>query len=287
MELKDYLKGQEFEAKQFEFKEMVSHKNYERWAKTFSTFANSDGGKILFGVDDDGRAVGIEKETLKQDILYINDICDKMIFPRISYEVEKIKLEDGSFVLVVDVAKSQKRHVWLRRTDGEEVIYVRRDGESVIAHGDQIEDLVLANKREPFDGVVTEKRFSDVTFSKLEEHFKENAKENGKITENLLVSKEAMSPNGYLTNAGLIFADGGYIANCNVACRIWPGASKGSSVMLDRKTYQGDLLSTYEFAKNYISLYAKTGVIKRNDGLREEVPSYPERASAIFRPSPL
>ena len=168
MELKDYLKGQEFEAKQFEFKEMVSHKNYERWAKTSSAFANSDGGKILFGVDDDGRAVGIEKETLKQDILYINDICDKMIFPRISYEVEKIKLEDGSFVLVVDVAKSQKRPVWLRRTDGEEVIYVRRDGESVIAHGDQIEDLVLANKREPFDGVVTEKRFSDVTFSKLE-----------------------------------------------------------------------------------------------------------------------
>ena len=168
MELKDYLKGQEFEAKQFEFKEMVSHKNYERWAKTFSAFANSDGGKILFGVDDDERAVGIEKETLKQDILYINDICDKMIFPRISYEVEKIKLEDGSFVLVVDVAKSQKRPVWLRRTDGEEVIYVRRDGESVIAHGDQIEDLVLANKREPFDGVVTEKRFSDVTFSKLE-----------------------------------------------------------------------------------------------------------------------
>lgn len=194
MELKDYLKGQEFESKQFEFKEMVSHKNYERWAKTFSAFANSDGGKILFGVDDDGRAVGIEKETLKQDILYINDICDKMIFPRISYEVEKIKLEDGSFVLVVDVAKSQKRPVWLRRTDGEEVIYVRRDGESVIAHGDQIEDLVLANKREPFDGVVTEKRFSDVTFSKLEEYFKENAKEDGKITEKLLVSKEAMSP---------------------------------------------------------------------------------------------
>ena len=96
-----------------------------------------------------------------------------------------------------------------------------------------------------------------------------------------------MSPNGYLTNAGLIFADGGYIANCNVACRIWPGASKGSSVMLDRKTYQGDLLSTYEFAKNYISLYSKTGVIKRNDGVREEVPSYPESASAIFRPSPL
>ena len=194
MELKDYLKGQEFEAKQFEFKEMVSHKNYERWAKTFSAFANSDGGKILFGVDDDGRAVGIEKETLKQDILYINDICDKMIFPRISYEVEKIKLEDGSFVLVVDVAKSQKRPVWLRRTDGEEVIYVRRDGESVIAHGDQIEDLVLANKREPFDGVVTEKGSPTLRFLNLRSTSKRTPKRTGRSPRSCSSAKRLCTP---------------------------------------------------------------------------------------------
>lgn len=38
---------------------------------------------------------------------------------------------------------------------------------------------------------------------------------------------------------------------------------KGSSLMLDRKTYQGDFLSTYEFAKNYISLYTQTALLKK------------------------
>lgn len=225
MELDGYFEGQEFESKNFEFKEMVSHKNYEKWAKTISAFANTDGGEIFFGVDDDGNAVGIEKETLKQDILYINDICDKKIFPRVVYEFTKIKLDESRFVLMAEVKKSSRRPFWLRRTDNDEVIYVRRDGESVIARGEQIEDLVLMSKREPFDGVVSGIKFSDVTFSKLQDVFQKNAKEDGRISEKLLISKGAANSSGYLTNAGLLFADGGFVANCNVVCRIWPGLS--------------------------------------------------------------
>lgn len=105
MELDGYFEGQEFESKNFEFKEIVSHKNYEKWAKTISAFANTDGGKIFFGVDDDGNAVGIEKETLKQDIHYINDICDKKIFPRVVYEFTNIKLDESRFVLMAKLRR--------------------------------------------------------------------------------------------------------------------------------------------------------------------------------------
>lgn len=278
MDFNSYLEDGKFESVNCEFKELVSHKNYEKWAKTFVAFANTEGGVIFFGVNDDGIGVGILKEQLKQDILYINDICDKKIFPRIVFDFTKIQMEGDKYVLLVEVKKNLKTPVWLKRSDNEEVIYIRRDGESVIAHGDQIEDLVLLSRRVPFDTVVSNIKYSDVTFNKLEETYQSSNGSEKKITEKLLISKNLITTDGFLTNTGLLFADGNYISNSNIACRIWPGLSKGSSAMLDRKTYSGDLLSTYEFAKNYILLYTKTGLVKAENGTRYDIISYPERA---------
>lgn len=62
MDFKQYINYEEFESKKIEFKEIVSHKNYEKWAKEIVAFANTDGGKIFFGIDDDENVVGISKE---------------------------------------------------------------------------------------------------------------------------------------------------------------------------------------------------------------------------------
>ena len=61
MDFKKFVNFEEFESKKVEFKEIVSHKNYEKWAKTVAAFANTDGGKLFFGVDDDENAIGILK----------------------------------------------------------------------------------------------------------------------------------------------------------------------------------------------------------------------------------
>ena len=47
MDFKQYVNYEEFESKKIEFKEIVSHKNYEKWAKEIVAFANTDGGKIF------------------------------------------------------------------------------------------------------------------------------------------------------------------------------------------------------------------------------------------------
>ena len=77
MDFKNYINNEEFETKKYEFKEIVSHKNYEKWAKEITAFANTAGGKLFFGIDDDENVVGLTKEQIKNEILYINDICDK------------------------------------------------------------------------------------------------------------------------------------------------------------------------------------------------------------------
>ncbi len=45
------------EATEYDKKEMLEYKKPKSWLKSVSAFANGMGGKLLFGVDDDGEVV--------------------------------------------------------------------------------------------------------------------------------------------------------------------------------------------------------------------------------------
>ena len=65
------------ESRQLEFKETISN----TFLKTVSAFANYDGGSILFGVNDNGEAVGIS--DVEQKCLDIeNSINDSISLNR-------------------------------------------------------------------------------------------------------------------------------------------------------------------------------------------------------------
>ncbi len=278
MDFKSFVNYEEFESKKFEFKEIVSHKNYEKWAKTIVAFANSDGGKIFFGVDDDENAIGISKEQVKNDILYINDIVDKKIHPRVKYSFEKIKIDDDLFVIEVEVFKNDNTPVWLTRTDDQDVIYVRRDGQSVIAHGDQIEELVLSSKRKPYDVEITDRPYSELSFTKLTRLYQDMHNFKEEITLKKLQSINALSIDGFASRGLLLFEDNCDYRNCNVACRTWPELTKGSSKLIDKKEFRGNIVDLLDFARNYINFYTKNGLIKNDGKGRKDIVSYPERA---------
>jgi predicted HTH transcriptional regulator len=62
------------EGKTIEFKEAESD-NKDKWKKTVVAFANTEGGYILFGVNNDGQVVGLNKIEGK-DVLAIKVISD-------------------------------------------------------------------------------------------------------------------------------------------------------------------------------------------------------------------
>ena len=47
------------EATEYDKKEMLEYKKPKSWLKSVSAFANGMGGKLLFGIDDDGEVVGL------------------------------------------------------------------------------------------------------------------------------------------------------------------------------------------------------------------------------------
>lgn len=97
-----------------EFKRKVS--TPEKIARTLIALANTKGGHILFGVDDDGSIIGVESEKSEADLIHEagTAFCDPAIRPAIDYVPF-----DGKDVLVATVPESStKPHYYIGELGG-------------------------------------------------------------------------------------------------------------------------------------------------------------------------
>jgi predicted HTH transcriptional regulator len=95
-----------------EFKRRIS--SSEKIARTIISFANTKGGTILFGVDDDGSIIGVESE--KSEIELIETAGKDFIDPPITPHIEIVPF-DGKDVIVCFIEESKtKPHYFLGET---------------------------------------------------------------------------------------------------------------------------------------------------------------------------
>ena len=59
------------ECSAYDFKEMLERKKVKSWLKSVSAFANTDGGSLFYGVNDDGVIVGLENPQAAADFMPI------------------------------------------------------------------------------------------------------------------------------------------------------------------------------------------------------------------------
>jgi predicted HTH transcriptional regulator len=111
----------------------------EKIAKEICAFANTQGGYLLFGVDDDGSIVGVESE--KEQIELVQRAAEFFIEPPVPVRIEVVEIE-WKDVVVVAVEPSQERpHAVVdgnspRRNRG--IVYVRSRAESVQASREMV-----------------------------------------------------------------------------------------------------------------------------------------------------
>ncbi|MDQ1266093.1 MAG: hypothetical protein QG635_1245 [Bacteroidota bacterium] len=103
-ELKELIaKG---ESSTLEFKRKVT--TPEKLAKEISAIANTKGGCLLVGVDDDGTIYGIDSE--KYEIEQILQACEIFIDPPITPEIEMIAVKRKEVIIVYIPEGRQKPH---------------------------------------------------------------------------------------------------------------------------------------------------------------------------------
>lgn len=119
------------EGKFIEFKRQVPKP--ERIAKEIIAIANTNGGRLLLGVGDDGTIVGVrdaeeEEYALRQAL---NEHCD----PPVEFTTVRIPVTTKREVILVNVPESQKKPHFLVNgaTNGRRSAYVRVDDKSVEA----------------------------------------------------------------------------------------------------------------------------------------------------------
>ncbi|KAB7729980.1 ATP-binding protein [Rudanella paleaurantiibacter] len=114
------------EGSRLEFKSTIS--TPARIARTLCAFANTAGGTLLIGVDDDGKMVGIQSEI--REMRKIEQATDLLVEPPITVSYEVV-YGDGRPVLVIDVPESTEKPHYAVDDQGRRTIYVRVKDKSV------------------------------------------------------------------------------------------------------------------------------------------------------------
>ena len=102
IELKELIEGGE--NIHCEFKRKFS--TAEKISKEMIAFANTTGGFILFGVDDNKEIIGVESEKSETEL--IADAAQNFCEPPVDFNVEYIDMQ-GKDVVVVEIPESNKK----------------------------------------------------------------------------------------------------------------------------------------------------------------------------------
>ena len=125
-----YIKNliEQGENQQLDFKFEIS--GAKKIARTFSAFANTDGGKLLVGVKDNGVISGIR--TDEEDYM-IESAAHLFCKPAIQYQTRKWNI-DGKWVLEVTIPQASKKPLYAKAEDGKWMAYIRVKDQNMLAN---------------------------------------------------------------------------------------------------------------------------------------------------------
>lgn len=119
--------------------------------KTIVAFANTQGGKLIVGVDDKThQIVGVENDVLFQLMDGIANAVSDSCVPQIIPDIEP-QTVDGKTVIVVSVEAGKNRPYYLKSKGKDNGTYIRVAGTSRQAFPEKIKELEMEGARISWD----------------------------------------------------------------------------------------------------------------------------------------
>ena len=154
------------ENQQLDFKFCVS--DSRKIARTLSAFANSDGGRLLIGVRDNGSIAGIKSD---EEIYMVDTASHLYCRPGITYTIKQ-HTTGGKTILEIEVMKGDKRPYQVKDENGKWLTYFRHLDQNLVANKVLLQVWRKEKKR---SGVL-------VKFGKTENLLMDHLANNGSIT---------------------------------------------------------------------------------------------------------
>tara|TARA_R110001599_G_scaffold244895_1_gene444993 strand:- start:95367 stop:96065 length:699 start_codon:yes stop_codon:yes gene_type:complete len=121
-----------------EFKHKVA--SPEKIAKEMVAFANTNGGRIIIGVDDNGDISGIE--SYYEEEFWLRQAAEDVCVPALNINIEMVHAGKKD-VMIVEIPESENKPVAVKG-ESKRTVYIRQGDENIIATDDRVE--VLKNK---------------------------------------------------------------------------------------------------------------------------------------------
>jgi len=211
-------------------------------------FANTDGGKIYIGINDDGSAQGVKDAD--GTMLRITNMIRDVVRPDVTMFTEcAVEEIDGQSVIVVNVQRGTARPYYLSgkgvRPEG---VYIRQGTSSVPASETAILNMIKETSGDCYEDARSINQ--QLTFEKADAFFasrKVSFGEQQKRTRNII------GADGTYTNLGMLLSD-----QCvhTIKLAVFDGSKK--TVFRDRKELTGSLLTQLENAYSYIDQFNRT-----------------------------
>lgn len=254
----------------YDFKLKLEEKKPKSWLKSVSAFANGIGGSLLFGVDNDGSIKGLDdiQHVCEAVSTKIRDYMD----PLPDVEMIPHKIDEGLNVLQLKV-NSGHYTPYYYIGDGQRIAFVRVGDESVPTTAEHMVRLVLKGSNKTYDSLVTDYKQEDNTFIILANEFSKRTEQDW--DKKFLLSFGLVTSNGYLTNAGALFADDCPLWQSRLYCTRWDGKDKSDAI--NDAEFTGNVIMLLREAMNFVKSNTRRGWEKLPNG-RKNKPEYAERA---------
>jgi len=115
------------ESQELDFKFEIS--DAKKIARTLSAFANTDGGRLLIGVKDNGRISGIRSE---EEYYMVESAASLYSKPEVPFE-SRHHLIEGKQVLEIYIPPSDRKPVYARDEENRWKAYIRVADQNVLA----------------------------------------------------------------------------------------------------------------------------------------------------------
>ncbi len=117
----------EGEHQQQDFKFEIS--DARKIAKTLSAFANTEGGRLLIGVKDNGKIAGVRSDEEQ----YMIEAAAKLYcHPEVNFHTQTYHPE-GRTILVVKIDESKQKPIYAKNEAGKHLAYLRIKDENILA----------------------------------------------------------------------------------------------------------------------------------------------------------
>ena len=220
----------------------------EDMKKEIVAFANSEGGTLYIGINDQGEVIGVEDAdgVMLQASNMIRDSIKPDVTTFVNYAHEQIEQKD---IIKITVQKGTDSPYYIAKKGlRPEGVYVRQGASSVPASDHAIRRMIKETDGDTFE--VMRSLNQDLTFHAASDEFKARDILFG---ESQMITLGILTAEKLYTNLGLLLSD-----QCvhTIKAASFEGTTK--SVFKDRREFNGSLLQQMNDAYNFIEVYNKT-----------------------------